>query len=93
MSTCLSTTAFEESCRDESIELLLSSITTCRFSRLKGLTAELELLPSLYGELKTLFKSKLFLDIELLSYVVETVTFEAIILLVFKEPVDNISQF
>ena len=41
---------------------------------------EVELLP-LYGELKTSFKSKLFLDIELSLYVVETVTFEAIILL------------
>ena len=43
--------------------------------------------------LKRDLKSKLFLDIELSSYVVETVTFEAIILLVFKEPVDNIFQF
>ena len=51
---------------------------------------ELELLP-LYGELKTSFKSKLCLDIELLSYIVETVTFEAILLLLaFNELVDNI---
>ena len=54
---------------------------------------ELELLPTFYGEFKTWFKSKLFLDIELSSYVVKTVTFEAIILLDFKEPVDNIFQF
>ena len=51
---------------------------------------ELELLPTLYGELKTSFKSRLFLDIELSSYIVETVTFEAIfLLLAFNVPVDN----
>ena len=51
---------------------------------------ELELLPTLYGELKTSFESRLFIDIELLSYIVEAVTFEAILLLAFNEPVDNI---
>ena len=54
---------------------------------------ELELLPTLYGELKTSFESRLFIDIELLSYIVEAVTFEAILLLAFNEPVDNIFQF
>ena len=50
---------------------------------------ELELLPTLYGELKTSFKSRLYLDIELLTYIVEAVIFEAILLLAFNEPVDN----
>ena len=51
---------------------------------------ELELQPTLYGELKTTFKFRLFLVIELLSYIVEAVTFEAILLLAFNEPVDHI---
>ena len=51
---------------------------------------EVELLPFLYGELKTSFKSKLFLDIELSSYIVDTVTFEAaVLLLCFNVPFDN----
>ena len=49
---------------------------------------EVELLP-LYGELKTSFKSKLFLDIELSSYIVDTVTLEAALLLYFNVPFDD----
>ena len=50
---------------------------------------EVELLP-LYGELKTSFKSKLFLDIELSSYIVDTVTLEAaFLLLYFNAPFDD----
>ena len=41
---------------------------------------EVELLP-LYGELKTSFKSRLLLEIELTSYIVDTVTLEAAVLL------------
>jgi hypothetical protein len=51
---------------------------------------EVELLP-LYGELKTSFKSKLLPDIEPSSYIVDTVTLEAVLLvLCFKEPFDNL---
>ena len=51
---------------------------------------ELELLPSLYGELKTSSKFRLFLDIELSSYIVDTVTLEAaVLLLYFNVPFDN----
>ena len=50
---------------------------------------EVELLP-LYGELKTSFKSKLFLDIELSSYIVDTVTLEvAFLLQYFNVPFDD----
>ena len=45
---------------------------------------ELGLLPTLYGELKTSSKSRLFLVIELLTYIVEAVIFEAILLLAFN---------